>query len=91
MSWLELLKEAKIQPVGLALICKCPEGADAAKRQLYLARANARKAGDKTYDSLSISMSPHSDDILFIYQRTDEGEANDSPQSIGEGSQVSDN
>lgn len=82
MTWLDYLKEANAEPVGLALICKCPDGADSAKRQLYSARAKAREAGDKSLDNLSISMSPHSDEILFIYKT---GESDESPQSVGTG------
>jgi len=70
-TWLSYLKDAEKEPFGLALICSSPKNADKAKRQLYLARATARKAGDKTLDSMSISMSPHSDDILFIYHNKD--------------------
>lgn len=87
MFWLDYLKNANAEPIGLALICKCPAGADLAKRQLYSARAKAREQGDKTLDSLSISMSPHSDEILFIYKREDKD--NDSPESTGAGSETS--
>ena len=66
-SWLEHLEKAKAEPYGTALLCKSSEAADSAKRQLYAARAKAREAGNKSFDSLSISMSPHSDEILFIY------------------------
>ena len=88
-SWLEYLKAAKAKVVGLALICKCAEGADSAKRQLYSARAKARDAGDKTLDNLSISQSPHSDDILLIY-KTKEG-ADDSPESPGKSDETNNN
>ena len=84
MSWLSYLKDAAIEPVGLALICKCAEGADQAKRQLYLARAKAREGGDDSLDTLSISLSPHADDILFIYKRKEDAE------STREGSDLSD-
>ncbi len=73
MSWLDYLKSAKAEPYGIALICKDPTATDQAKRQLYLARAKARELEDKSFDDLSISMSPHSDDILYIYHKTDEG------------------
>lgn len=77
-TWLSYLKDAEKEPFGLALICSSPKNADKAKRQLYLARATARKAGDKTLDSMSISMSPHSDDILFIYHKKDSEKEHDS-------------
>ena len=63
------MNEAKAEPVGLALLCNSATDADLAKRNLYVARANARKEGNTTFDSLSISMSPHSDEILYIYER----------------------
>jgi hypothetical protein len=70
-SWLEYLNEAKAEPTGLALMCHSAETADQAKRQLYSARAKAREGGDNSFDSLSISMSPHSDEILYIYESED--------------------
>ena len=66
--WLEYLKEAKAEPTGLALICHSAEAAHEAKRQLYSARAKARQSGDNSFDSLSISMSPHADHILYLYE-----------------------
>ncbi len=86
MNWLDYLNEAKAEPVGLALICKDPDKADQAKRQLYSARANAREAGDKTYDTLSISMSPHSDEILYIYHR----EVNPDGEGLGTRTEIGD-
>jgi len=82
-SWLEYLKEAKAQPTGLALICHSAEKADQAKRQLYSARAKQRESGDTSFDSLSISMSPHSDEILFIYHSGDNPDA-ESPRTTCE-------
>jgi len=87
-TWLDYLENAKAEPSGIALICKDSETADSSKRQLYLARAKARKEGNKSFDSLSISMSPHSDEILFIYHSKEI--SNDSPQSPGTTSEVSD-
>jgi hypothetical protein len=68
VDWLDHLKNAQAEVIGIALICKDAQAADSAKRQLYSARATARSQGDKSLDSLSISMSPHSDDILLIYK-----------------------
>ena len=89
MTWLELLESAKAQPIGLAVICKCPEGADSSKRLLYLARAKARDNGNKTFDSLSIAMSPHSDEILFVYNKPETEEDSDA-ESPGTGSETGD-
>ncbi len=80
MNWLDYLQQAHEQPVGLALICNSAENADSAKRQLYAARAKARDKGNKTFDALSISMSPHADDILYIYSR-EESEDNESAET----------
>jgi hypothetical protein len=80
LDWLDYLKEAKAESHGRALVCKDSEAADSAKRQLYSARAKAREEGDKSFDDLSISQSPHSDHILLIYHRK---EAEDAPQSTG--------
>lgn len=67
-SWLKYLQEAKAEPFGLAIICNSASDADSAKQQLYSTRARAREDGDKSFDSLSISMSPHLDNILYIYE-----------------------
>ncbi len=87
-TWLEYLEQAKAEPNGIALLCKSTEAADSAKRQLYSARAKARDKGNKTFDSLSISMSPHSDEILFIYHTKEYPD--EPPESIGETREVSD-
>ena len=87
-TWLEHLENAKAEPSGIALLCKDAAAADSAKRQLYSARAKARTSGNKTFDSLSISMSPHSDEILYIYESQKKDNSDDSPQSIREGSEA---
>lgn len=84
ISWISYLEQANAKPVGIAVICKCPEGADQVKRQLYLARAKAREEGNTALDSLSISMSPHSDDILFIYKSEANGRLNDGDSPLHE-------
>ncbi len=84
-TWLEYLEQAKAEPVGIAILCHSPEDADTSKRNLYATRAKAREEGNKTFDSLSISMSPHSDEILYVY----ESEVKDA-QEPGEGSEASD-
>ena len=89
MTWLDRLKEAKAEPVGIALLCKSAEAADSAKRQLYSTRAKARENGDKSFDDLSISQSPHSDEILYIYHR--KGNEDEPPESLRAASEAGDN
>ena len=67
-TWLDYLNQAKAEPTGIAVMFRSSNDADIGKRQLYAARAKARDEGNKTFDSLSISMSPHSDEILYIYE-----------------------
>lgn len=84
-TWLNYLQEAKAESIGLAIICNSASDADQAKQQLYSARARARESGDTSFDSLSISMSPHLDNILYIY----ESEAKNA-EVTGEKTQTSD-
>jgi hypothetical protein len=70
MTWLEILKKSINSPHGIGVLCTDSQAADQAKRQLYLARAKDREAGTvegSNYDDLSISQSPHSTSILYIY------------------------
>ena len=73
-KWLKILAEATNSPFGKALLCVSPEAADKSKRQLYVARAKAREQGNLDYDGLSLSISPHSDSILYIHHKGEEDE-----------------
>jgi hypothetical protein len=68
-DFLEILEKALAEPTGIALLCNSSEDADTAKRKLYEARAVAREAGNKEFDDLSMSISPHSGDILYVYHK----------------------
>ena len=63
-----LLDLASEHGVGIAVLCTSREAADTLRQQLYVARARARQDGETKYDSLSLSISPHSAEILYIYK-----------------------
>lgn len=58
---------------GAAVICFSRESADRLRQCLYVARAKAREAGELKYDSLTLSISPHSENILYVYTQTSSG------------------
>jgi len=65
----QALKDAAESKHGLALLCHGAMAADKVRRLLYVRRAHAQKRGVRDYDSLSISFSPNSGDMLFIYTK----------------------
>ncbi len=69
-----VLAFASKQPVGIAVLCHGAKEADKLKRKLYALRAAAREAGNKDYDELTLSFSPHSGDILYVYKRAPKDE-----------------
>lgn len=73
-EYLLVLEKALEQPVGLAAMCISTEAADTLKRKLYEARAKARDQGDHRFDLLSMSISPHSGEVLYIYKREENEE-----------------
>ena len=64
-----ILEEAINQPVGCVALCSSAEAADKLRRLLYVRRAQAREGGDFRFDCLSMSLSPHSGEILYIYRK----------------------
>lgn len=54
-------------PDGTAIICKDGVSADRFRQSMYLVRKTLRELGDTRFDSLQISISPHSRNILYIY------------------------
>jgi hypothetical protein len=70
----KILDSALKLPLGLALVCQDPTSADKVKRQLYAERARLREQGDSSFDVLSISISPFSDDTLFLYVKDSSNE-----------------
>ena len=77
MTFEDLLSRAASAPFGIAVICHSPEAADTCRQKLYLARAEAKEKGDLSYESLSISFSPHSERTLFVYKKEPNGKAED--------------
>lgn len=69
-----LLDLASDHGVGVAVLCTSREAADNLRQQLYVVRARARSAGETKYDELSLSISPHSAEILYIYKPKDSNE-----------------
>lgn len=67
MEYLALLDGAMKEAVGIAVLCHSREAADTLRQSLYVVRAKAREAGNMTYEELTLSISPHAGDILFIY------------------------
>ncbi len=68
-DFLLCLERALLEETGIAEYCKSPQAADTLKRKLYETRATQREQGIDKFDVLSISISPHSEEILFIYKR----------------------
>ena len=66
-----ILALAMEPPTGIAPLCVSRDAADRARRLLYAERARLRDQGDCPYDSLSLSISHGSSEILYIYP-TDE-------------------
>jgi len=66
-DYIALLDSALEQPVGIGVLCHTRDTADELRQALYIARAKAREAGEQKYEQLTLSISPHSSDILFIY------------------------
>lgn len=67
-----VLEKALHAEYGIAALCHSSEAADTLKRKLYECRALLREEGDRSFDTLSMSISPHSGDILYIYKRREE-------------------
>ena len=68
----ERWREAYDEPVGRALICNNREAAEKVRQHLYLVRAKLRdNSEDNTcpFDELTISVSPHSGEILYVYRQ----------------------
>lgn len=70
--------------VGAAVLCRSVEAADKLRRILYIRRAKAQRAGNHQYDGLSISFSPHANDILYVYRKSEDN-AEESRASVEEG------
>ena len=67
--FLSLLQQALSEPIGVAVFCTSTAATDTLRQLLYVARGQARDAGEMEYDCLSLSIAPHTDDILYIYHR----------------------
>lgn len=73
-EYISLMRSALEQKVGLAVLCTSREAADKLRQTIYVVRAKARESGDLSFDCLSLSISPHSSDILFVYKKPGEAE-----------------
>ena len=80
-SWIDILDLALGEKTGVGLICHDREGADRARQRLYALRLSLREEGVSKYDSLSLSISPFSSEILYIYHQ--ESSHDDSGQPAG--------
>lgn len=69
-KFLEILEKAVDHSVGFAVLCSSAEAADKLRRLLYVKRAEAREGGDVRFDCLSMSLSPHAGEILYIYKES---------------------
>jgi hypothetical protein len=67
-TWLDILKRALEEPVGLALLCNDRQSADDARQALYAERLAQREAGNTAFDNLTLSIAPHASDVLFLYK-----------------------
>ncbi len=63
--------------MGVAVLCTSAKAADALRRKLYVARADARKRGEKSYEILTISFSPHAGDILYLHKKQEAPDGRD--------------
>lgn len=68
-EFLALLDKALSESVGIAALCTSREAADELRQALYIVRSKARESGEMKYDVLSMSISPHAGDILYIYRQ----------------------
>jgi hypothetical protein len=66
-KYIELLEKTLLEPYGSAVLCNSNLSADRLRRSLYYAIAKLRDSGRSDFDDLSISICPHSEDILYIY------------------------
>lgn len=73
-SWKAYLDQALATEWGIAILCHSREKADDVRQALYAERLRLREAGDNSYDALSLSISPHAGDVLYVY-RTERKEA----------------
>jgi len=70
-TYKEILQAALDNPFGAAVMCN-PGCAEKVRQQLYIARRLLREQDPEEnilLDSLTISFSPQSKDILFIYPK----------------------